>query len=301
MATNLENVLRPLKPTAKNAFGSCTLPKVKLEPYMDEEFIGNAFKEMGVSVKGIKVIKSKMTGLPAGYCFIDFHTQEKAREAMLKLSGKNIPNSNPPKRFKLNSASYGKEHLHMPEFSLFVGDLTEDVDDYTLYYEFAKRYRSCRSAKVVQDQNGKSKGYGFVRFTEETDQQRALIEMQHMNGIGKKPIRVSLATPKRPLPPDMMGVHYSHYYGHNYPYSSTYYNYYGSHTPYGNYDNQSSYNQNEYHPEEDADTLEEPELEVDTFRYNKDYMEQSEEIFDALELSRWTPLDSVTSKLPGQI
>ena len=33
--------------------------------------------------------------LPAEYCFIDFHSQEKAKEAMLKLSGKNIPNSSP--------------------------------------------------------------------------------------------------------------------------------------------------------------------------------------------------------------
>lgn len=52
---------------------------------------------------------------------------------------------------------------------------------------------------VVLEPSGKSKGYGFVRFSEETDQQRALIEMQHMQGVGKKPIRVSLATPKRYL------------------------------------------------------------------------------------------------------
>ena len=50
---------------------------------------------------------------------------------------------------------------------------------------------------VVLDSRGHTKGYGFVRFSEETDQQRALIEMQHTSGIGRKPIRVSLATPRR--------------------------------------------------------------------------------------------------------
>lgn len=33
--------------------------------------------------------------LPAGYCFIDFHDPENAHQAMLKLNGKNIPNSSP--------------------------------------------------------------------------------------------------------------------------------------------------------------------------------------------------------------
>ena len=55
----------------------------------------------------------------------------------------------------------------------------------------------CGILVVVNESNGRSKGYGFVRFSEETDQQKALIEMQHMTGVGRKPIRVSLATPKR--------------------------------------------------------------------------------------------------------
>ncbi|OWF46042.1 tRNA selenocysteine 1-associated protein 1-like [Mizuhopecten yessoensis] len=274
-----------------------------LEPYMDDYFITSAFEQMGSTIKSMKLIKNKVTGLPAGYCFIDFHDEEKAHDAMLKLNGKIIPNSNPPKRFKLNTSSHGKEHLAVPEFSLFIGDLSTDVDDYVLYYAFAKKYRSCRSAKVVLENNGRSKGYGFVRFSEETDQQRALIEMQHMTDIGTKPIRVSLATPKRPMPQDMTGgIPYSPYYGHNYPYNAAYYNYYNSNTYYNNQDYTSRPGGHHEHGiEEDIDTLEEPELEVDIFRYNKDYMEQSEEIFEAIELSRWTPLDSLASKIPNHI
>jgi len=50
---------------------------------------------------------------------------------------------------------------------------------------------------VVLDSNGRSRGYGFVRFTSETDQQTALIEMQGYSGANMKPLRISLATPKR--------------------------------------------------------------------------------------------------------
>jgi len=49
----------------------------------------------------------------------------------------------------------------------------------------------------VLDNTGKSRGYGFVRFTNEADQQRALIEMQGYSGINGKPLRISLATPKK--------------------------------------------------------------------------------------------------------
>ena len=43
----------------------------------------------------------------------------------------------------------------------------------------------------------KSKGFGFVRFSDESEQQRALIEMQHMTGLGRRPIKVSLASIKK--------------------------------------------------------------------------------------------------------
>ena len=50
---------------------------------------------------------------------------------------------------------------------------------------------------VVLDNEGKKRGYGFVRFTDEADQGRALNEMNNFSGIGGKAIRVSLAAPKR--------------------------------------------------------------------------------------------------------
>lgn len=40
-----------------------------------------------------------------------------------------------------------------------------------------------------------SRGYGFVRFGDESDQQRALLEMQGVY-CGNRPMRISTATPK---------------------------------------------------------------------------------------------------------
>lgn len=41
------------------------------------------------------------------------------------------------------------------------------------------------------------RGYGFVRFSDENEHRKAMIEMQGAVGCGSKPLRVSAATPKR--------------------------------------------------------------------------------------------------------
>lgn len=96
-----------------------------------------------------------------------------------------------------------------PEFSIFVGDLGPEVTEYVLVALFQARYTSCKSAKIMTDANtGQSRGYGFVRFGDENDQQRALGDMQGVY-CGNRPMRISTATPKqrkyvlhpRPCPP----------------------------------------------------------------------------------------------------
>ncbi|CAD5111248.1 DgyrCDS576 [Dimorphilus gyrociliatus] len=133
-----------------------------------------------------------------GYCFVDFASSEVAQHTMLKYNGKIVPTSKPPRRFKLNYANYGKDGANNGQgYSVFVGDLTEDVDDLLLYSTFSKRYPSCRLAKVVLNEEGHSRGYGFVRFEDQDEQKRAMIEMQGHRGLGGKPIRVSPAQHKK--------------------------------------------------------------------------------------------------------
>lgn len=89
-----------------------------------------------------------------------------------------------------------------PEYSIFVGDLGPEVNEYVLVSLFQARFPSCKSAKIMTDaMSGQSRGYGFVRFSDENDQQRALVEMQGVY-CGNRPMRISTATPKnRYVPP----------------------------------------------------------------------------------------------------
>jgi RNA recognition motif-containing protein len=83
-----------------------------------------------------------------------------------------------------------------PEYSIFVGDLGPEVNEFVLVQLFQNKYPSCKSAKIMSDPiSGMSRGYGFVRFTSEDDQQKALNEMQGVY-CGNRPMRISTATPK---------------------------------------------------------------------------------------------------------
>jgi len=164
-----------------------------LERYMDENYIRNCFSSMGEVISGVKMMKNKFTGEPAGYCFVQFPDDFSALTAMHKLNNKMIPNSQPPTKFRLNHTSLGGKSAMDKDFSLWIGDLSPDVDDYTLYKGFASRYPSVRLAKVILDANGFSKGYGFVRFADEDEQKDALMQMNGFKGVGTKALRVSIA------------------------------------------------------------------------------------------------------------
>jgi len=50
--------------------------------------------------------------------------------------------------------------------------------------------------QVVLDEHGTSKGFGFIRFGNEQEQQTAMTSMMGLSGLGGKPIKVSAAVQK---------------------------------------------------------------------------------------------------------
>ncbi|KAJ3412948.1 hypothetical protein HDV05_008736, partial [Chytridiales sp. JEL 0842] len=168
----------------------------ELEPWMDENYIKQLWYSLGENVQ-VKMIRDRVTGGCAGYCFVDFGNHASASRQLNTMQGSVIPGTN--RVFKLNWSSGGgimDRRESGPEFSIFVGDLAQEVNDAMLLQTFQSRYESCKSAKVVTDPNtGMSRGYGFVRFGSEIDQQRSMAEMQGQF-CGSRPMRIAPATPK---------------------------------------------------------------------------------------------------------
>ena len=145
-------------------------------------------------------MRDKNTGNFMGYGFIEFDNKEEASEALQLMNGKPMPKSN-NKVFKLNWASYSQgknlSSQNPNEYSIYVCELDQSVNEEILQKFFSQVYKSVIGAKIVVDPSTKiSKGYGFVKFSDYNESQRALTEMngQIING---KPMKINTAAYKK--------------------------------------------------------------------------------------------------------
>lgn len=166
----------------------------EIENWMDENYISNNFFHYGYQVKSVKIIRDKNTKTAVGYGFIEFSSPDIAKEVLQKLNGQLIPNSE--KTFKLNVATYSAGKVasmgNFPknEFSIYVGDLDNSVTEEKLKEFFEEKYKSVVSAKIVTDNITKmSKGYGFVKFSNPAESNKAITEMNGKYLCGR-PIKV---------------------------------------------------------------------------------------------------------------
>merc|ERR1712226_680163 len=171
---------------------SATIWMGGITPEMDSAFIIEAFANMGYTAIAVKEIINKNTGVRASYCFVDFGDVNVAREVLIKINNQPIPGIKNGK-FILNRSEYGRSCGGTGEYSLFVGDLSPEVNDDMLLDFFRAKYQSVRVAKVCFDDRGGPKGYGFVRFDNEKDHNTALVEMQGATGLGERPLRLNRA------------------------------------------------------------------------------------------------------------
>ncbi|CUM66967.1 uncharacterized protein PRCAT00004654001 [Priceomyces carsonii] len=195
-----------------------------LDPWLDENGIADLWwqvlkKKVTVKIFKPKSLKPDMNyqGLShSGYCFVEFESFEDAQQA-LALNGQLLPDiampsqqqfpnnpDNQKKYFRLNWASgatLSAPIVQTPEYSLFVGDLSASTTEAHLLAFFQENFpTSIKTVRVMTDPvSGKSRCFGFVRFTDELERQRALVEM---NGawFGGRPLRVALATPRNNKP-----------------------------------------------------------------------------------------------------
>ncbi|NWX02208.1 TSP1L protein, partial [Caloenas nicobarica] len=193
-----------------------------------------------------------------------------------------------------------------PDYSIFVGELTPEVDDFQLFDYFLKRYPSCLDCKIATDLLGYSRGYAYVRFGEQGDQMRALQDCQNAPGLGGKRIRLSIGISKR------LKAEFQRYPSYNYnDYYQDYQNYYSSQW---NYDPYADYNYSSYTPYDSMQAVgesmteinddlitEDPQLYLDIDEMNRQFIETSEELYDSLMNCHWQPLDTVTSDIPPAI
>jgi len=257
-----------------------------LEPHMDEAYLKQLYEGLGHNVVSVRLIKDRVTGRPQGYCFLEFESEQIAQQVLMTLNLKQWPGTD--KLLKLNWASSSSRGSR-EEFSIYVGDLSPEVDDNSLFKFFATTFPSCKSAKVVTEQNGTSKGFGFVRFSAEDDAKKAISTFNLTAGLGTNRIRVCKAFPKQNerSQNNMNQGAPNPYYGGD---------------PWQQYHQQmNAYNQNmaqyqqQYNEATDLDPYDDGST-VDSL--NKEFLDYDKEFSDIVELNRWQYVDSALAVKP---
>jgi len=176
-----------------------------LDKSIDEEKLKELFSPFGKITSAV-IMRDEKTNESKGFGFINFETHEEA-EAALALNEKEIEG----KQLYVGRAQKKSEREHalkemfqklqaerMSKYqgvNLYVKNLEDSVDDEILRKEFSRFGGTITSAKVMRDDKGVSKGFGFVCFATPDEATKAVTEM---NGtmIGNKPIYVALAQRK---------------------------------------------------------------------------------------------------------
>jgi len=175
-----------------------------LEKTVDEQKLIELFSPFG-KVTSAVVMKDE-NGESKGFGFVNFESHEEAQKAIDALNeketegkqmfvGRAQKKSEREKDLKDMFLKIQRERMSKYQgVNLYVKNLEDTVDDEKLRQTFTP-YGTITSAKVMSDEKGASKGFGFVCFATPEEATKAVTEM---NGkmIGNKPIYVALAQKK---------------------------------------------------------------------------------------------------------
>lgn len=134
-----------------------------LDAEIDNKTLHDTFSSFG-NIMSCKVV-CDAAGKSLGYGFVHFETQDAADQAIVKVNGMLM---NGKKVFVGRHINRKERHSRLEELranftNVFVKNLPEDLDDAGLNEMFGA-FGEIQSAVVQRDEDGKSKGFGFVNY-----------------------------------------------------------------------------------------------------------------------------------------
>ncbi len=144
-----------------------------LDPKVHEQQLLDLFKTCG-TVLGVRVCRDIITQRSLGYGYVNFQDLADAEKALDTLNFTQVG-----ERFiRLMWQQRDPSTRYSGSGNIFVKNLDGKIDSKGLHDLFAK-YGSIMSCKVMSDETGKSRGYGFVHFKEDSSASTAI---EQMNG-----------------------------------------------------------------------------------------------------------------------
>jgi polyadenylate-binding protein len=164
-----------------------------LDPSIDNKALHDTFSAFG-NILSCKVAMED--GVSKGYGFVHYENAESAEAAIKGVNGmllndkKVYVGHHIPKKERIN-----KIEEQMKKYTnIYIKNLDESVDEKTLEKDFGK-YGKITSCVVQRDENGKSRGFGFINF-ENSDEAHLAVESMHEKEYHGKQLYVSRAQKK---------------------------------------------------------------------------------------------------------
>ena len=153
-----------------------------------EAILYEIFNAVG-PVASIRVCRDSVTRKSLGYAYVNYHNVSDAERALDTLNYSQIKG----RACRIMWSHRDPAMRKAGSGNIFVKNLDTNIDNKALYDTFSL-FGNILSCKVAADENGKSKGYGFVHYQEPEDAAKAISSLNGLQ-VANKRIKVSYSRP----------------------------------------------------------------------------------------------------------
>jgi len=174
-----------------------------IDTSIDDETFIQAFSNVGEITSGVIMRTADKTSL--GFGFVNFKHHDDAVKAVeqmhgVKLGAKTLfccrAQKKAEREAKLKRDWEQTKIMKYQGINLYIKNIEDDFDEERLRKEFSP-FGNIKSCKIMTDEKGNSKGFGFVCYTSPEESQRAISELHSRILPGcQKPLYVALHEPK---------------------------------------------------------------------------------------------------------
>jgi len=177
-------------PSAANQPHSASLYVGELDPSVTEAMLFELFSQIG-QVASIRVCRDAVTRRSLGYAYVNYNNIADGERALEELNYTLIKNR--PCRIMWSQRDPALRKTG--QGNVFIKNLDTAIDNKALHDTFAA-FGNILSCKVAQDDQGNSKGYGFVHYETAEAASNAI---KHVNGmlLNEKKVFVGHHIPKK--------------------------------------------------------------------------------------------------------
>jgi len=172
--------LPPLPASNQSNFSSASLYVGDLHNDVTETLLFEVFKQAG-PVASIRVCRDTVTRRSLGYAYVNYYNFADAERALDALNYKDIKGR--PVRIMWSQRDPGLRKVGTG--NIFIKNLDRSIDNKSLYDTFAD-FGNILSCKVATDENGVSKGFGFVHYDSNEAADQAIAKVNGKLLMGKK-------------------------------------------------------------------------------------------------------------------